>query len=301
MHRVQFHLLLATAFLLVSSQTYAASDTDSSGQEIVSTDCVIEPNQLVEVSSAVTGVMDVLKVKRGDFVKKGQILATLKSHVEKATVELARARAERDQAIKAKTAQTEFAKRRLERNKELYRKNLVSEQIVDEAETEALLAELELGEFLENRTIAELELQRALESLEIRTIRSPFAGVVIDISVVPGESIENRPLLKIASIDPLNVEVIAPVQVFGKIKKGMKAKVFPEEPIGGKYIAKVVIVDQVIDAASGTFGIRLELPNHRYKIPAGLRCQVEFPSLKITTKSKISPPKDEGKTNYFSQ
>ena len=81
----------------------------------------------------------------------------------------------------------------------------------------------------------------------------------------------------------------------------MKAKVFPEEPIGGKYIARVVIVDQVIDAASGTFGIRLELPNNKYKIPAGLRCQVEFPGLKITAKSKIAPPKDDGKTNYFSQ
>ena len=140
-----------------------------------------------------------------------------------------------------------------------------------------------MGEFIENRVIAELELQRALESLKIRTIRSPGAGVGIDVSVVPGESIENRPLLKIASIDPLNVEVIASVQLFGKIKKGMEAKVIPEEPIGGQYAAKVVIVDQVIDAASGTFGIRLELKNHKYEIPAGLRCQVNFPSQQATS------------------
>ncbi len=279
MFRIQYCFLLTAALMLVTAHSFAAGIADSPDQEIVSSDCVIEPNQLVEVSSAVTGVMDILKVKRGDFVKKGQILATLKSRIEKATVELARARAERDQAIKAKTARSEFTRRRLERNKELYRKKLISEQVVDEAETEALLAELELGEFLENRTIAELELRRALESLEIRTIRSPFAGVVIDVSVVPGESIENRPLLKIASIDPLNVEVIAPVSQFGKIKEGMSAKVILEEPIGGQYTAKVVIVDKVIDAASGTFGIRLKLQNHDYKLPAGLRCQVSFPSL----------------------
>ncbi|MFV2031367.1 MAG: efflux RND transporter periplasmic adaptor subunit [Gammaproteobacteria bacterium] len=287
--------------MLFASHIFAASDTDSLVQGIVSNDCVIEPNRLVEVSSSVSGVMDILKVKRGDFVKKGQILANLKSRIERATVALARARAERDQAIKAKTARSEFANRRLERNKELYRKKLISEQVVDEAETEALLAELELGEFLENRIIAGLELQRALESLEIRTIRSPFDGVVIDVSVVPGESIENRPLLKIASIDPLNVEVIAPVQLYGKIKKGMKARVIPEEPIGGQYAAKVVIVDQVIDAASGTFGIRLELPNHKFKIPAGLRCQVQFPGLKGVTSTKAATPIEADKIKFFSQ
>jgi len=81
----------------------------------------------------------------------------------------------------------------------------------------------------------------------------------------------------------------------------MKARVFPEEPIGGQYTAKVVIVDQVIDAASGTFGIRLELPNRKYKIPAGLRCQVNFSSLKPAASSKIPPPKGDDKIKYFSQ
>lgn len=301
MLRIQLYFLFTAGIMMVASHSFAASVTDNPNQEIVSGDCVIEPSRVVEVSSAVTGVMEVLKVKRGSFVKKGQVLATLKSNIEEATVELARARAERDQAIKAKTARSEFAKRRFERNRELYSKKLISEQVVDEAETEALLAELELGEFLENRIIAELELKRALEALEIRTIRSPFNGVVVEILVVPGESIENRPLLKIASIDPLNVEVIAPVQIFGKIIKGMNARVLPEEPIGGEYTAKVVIVDQVLDAASGTFGIRLKLNNHNYKLPAGLRCQVKFSGSQAAINDKIEPPENVEKIKYFSQ
>jgi membrane fusion protein (multidrug efflux system) len=39
----------------------------------------------------------------------------------------------------------------------------------------------------------------------------------------------------------------------------------------------VVIVDRVIDAASGTIGVRLKLPNPDYHIPAGLKCTVAFP------------------------
>jgi len=38
----------------------------------------------------------------------------------------------------------------------------------------------------------------------------------------------------------------------------------------------VKMVDRVIDAASGTFGIRLELPNRNREIPAGARCRVRF-------------------------
>jgi multidrug efflux pump subunit AcrA (membrane-fusion protein) len=82
--------------------------------------------------------------------------------------------------------------------------------------------------------------------------------------------------MKIAQIDPLNVEVIVPVARFASIKVGMRAKVIPEAPIVDQYMAEVTIVDRVIDAASGTFGVRLELPNPNYRIPAGLKCKVIF-------------------------
>jgi hypothetical protein len=42
----------------------------------------------------------------------------------------------------------------------------------------------------------------------------------------------------------------------------------------------VVIADRVIDAASGTFSIRLEIPNPKYQLPAGLKCRVLFPSVR---------------------
>jgi len=73
------------------------------------------------------------------------------------------------------------------------------------------------------------------------------------------------------------VEVIIPVARFGSIKVGMRAKVKPEAPVGGQYSAEVKIVDRVIDAASGTFGVRLELPKPNHRLPAGLKCKVIFP------------------------
>jgi multidrug efflux pump subunit AcrA (membrane-fusion protein) len=82
--------------------------------------------------------------------------------------------------------------------------------------------------------------------------------------------------MKIACINPLYVEVVVPVSRLGSIRENMRAQVKPEAPMGGSYGAGVVIVDKVIDAASGTFGVRLELPNPEHRIPPGLKCRVRF-------------------------
>lgn len=196
-----------------------------------------------------TGILEEIMVERGDIVKKGQVLAQLKSELEKVAVEQAQAR-------------VEFSIRKVGRNEELSRKQLISIHEKDELETEVQLAKLQLRE--------------ANERLKQRTILSPINGVVMERYTSPGEYVGEKPILKIASYDPLNVEVIVSVKSFGTIKRGMSAKVYPELSISGKYTAKVTIIDQIMDAASGTFGIRLELPNPSYKLPAGLRCKIRF-------------------------
>lgn len=130
---------------------------------------------------------------------------------------------------------------------------------------------------LTNKRIADLELQRAAAELAQRMVRSPLTGVVVERLMSPGEFAKQSPILKLAQIDPLRVEVFAPVALWGTVKVGMQAAVVPEAPVDGVHIAKVTVVDRVVDAASGTFGVRLELPNANYRLPAGLKCKVRFP------------------------
>jgi multidrug efflux pump subunit AcrA (membrane-fusion protein) len=163
-------------------------------------------------------------------------------------------------------------------NEELYKKQVLPFSQMDEVETNRILAETQLQEALENKRLAELEFKRTVEVVNRMTIRSPINGIVVERYLSPGEYIENQSVMKLAQIDPLNVEVIIPVTLFASIKVGMHAKVIPEAPVGGQYIAEVKIVDSVIDAASGTFGVRLELPNPNHKLPAGLKCKVIFPN-----------------------
>lgn len=129
---------------------------------------------------------------------------------------------------------------------------------------------------LSNRRLADLELQRTVAEVALRTIKSPINGVVVERFMHPGEFPKQEKILKLAQIDPLRVEVYAPVAMLGKVAVGMTVYVKPESPVTGEYAAKVTVVDRVVDAASGTFGVRLELPNHNLKLPAGLKCTIRF-------------------------
>jgi RND family efflux transporter MFP subunit len=244
--------------------------------EPVVLDGLVEPYLIVNVGSGVAGILETVKVDRGDMVKKGQVLARLQAGVEKATMELARARAKMKADIKAKQERLAYSEREKQRIEELYKKEALAFGKMDEVETNRVLAKIDLQDAFENKRLAELELKRSIEVVKRMTIRSPITGVVVERFLSQGEFIEDQPILKLAQIDPLNVEVIASVEYFGAIKVGMQAEVQPEAPVSGVYKAKVKIVDRVIDAASGTFGVRLELPNPEYRLPAGLKCKVTF-------------------------
>jgi membrane fusion protein (multidrug efflux system) len=233
--------ILFTSSLLISSAVLA--------DHVPEIDCLIEPNMMIELSSSVSGVLDTITVDRSDTVKKGQIVATLKSDVEQ---------------VKVKASQETLNVSRVEqkRSRELYRDNAITLSEKEQSDHEAVLNKLEV--------------EHAQANLELRNIRSPIDGVVVDRYLMPGEFTEEKPVLKLAQLDPLRVEVVAPVTYFGLIKTGVHAQIKTEFGSFENLIAEVVVVDKVVDAASGTFGIRLELQNKDYKIPGGLKCTVRF-------------------------
>ncbi|HEY8249138.1 MAG TPA: efflux RND transporter periplasmic adaptor subunit [Burkholderiales bacterium] len=241
--------------------------------------CLIEAYESVDVRSPVEALIESILVRRGDVVKKGQVLVRLESAAERAGLDLAKARATMQGEIKAAEARVDLARRKHARAEELFKQNFVSSTARDEAEAEFKLASEQLRQAQEARQLAELEARRSSELVAMRTLRSPFAGVVVEKLQSPGEMATtniNQPILKLARIDPLHVEVVLPVSEYGKIRNGMKGLVVPEKPIEGRYEAIVKVVDRTVDAASGTFGARLELPNPKAAIPAGVKCRVRF-------------------------
>ncbi|GFO63473.1 efflux RND transporter periplasmic adaptor subunit [Geomonas paludis] len=210
---------------------------------------VIYPSEVVKVSSSAAGILEEVTVERGDLVRKGQVLARLKSGQE---------RAARDLAL----ANVEFLRRKMERNAGLVRKKLVSANENDELETDLRKAQLQLEE---------LE-----EKLKSRTVVSTIDGVVTERLMAPGDYVGEAPIFKLACLDPLRVDVVIPVRSFGLVKRGMRAEIRPEAPVGGRYYGRVAIVDKVVDAASSTFMARVDVANPSMQVPSGLRCRVRF-------------------------
>jgi membrane fusion protein (multidrug efflux system) len=223
--------------------------SSKSGQsESTNYPCMVQPSLEIDVGTPVDGVLEVVTVDRGDMVNTGKLLARLVAGVDEATVE-------------HQTAKAKFASRKLERNQDLQKKQLISHQELDEIETDYRLAELELNQ--------------KREQLKLRSITSPIDGVIVDRYRNRGDLVKQEKIFRIARLNPLHVEGVVPASLFGRIRVGQRYQV--ALPLMGiKIMANVSNVDKVIDAGSGTFRVRLLLPNPKYELPSGLRCSINF-------------------------
>ncbi|MCP4876806.1 MAG: efflux RND transporter periplasmic adaptor subunit [Gammaproteobacteria bacterium] len=239
-------------------------------------DCLVKPEMYVELSSPVDSVMEQILVDTGDTVIKDQPLVLLEASVEKAKVKLAQLQAKSSSDIDNRREQLRYAKQYHKRMSDLLTKNSVSQYEKDKAETEVALARIELNKAKEKKRIAQLNLELARTQLALRTIKSPIDGIVVDRYAMVGESVSDRTIMKLAKVDPLKVELIAPTEYFGLIEKGMQVEIYPEQPSNQVFIATVSIVDQLIDPASGSFTVRMRLPNPDDKLVGGVNCLANF-------------------------
>lgn len=242
--------------------------------------CLIEPTQQVNLGTPVTGVLEKVWVKRGDAVKKGQVLATLHASVEQAALALAKYKSEQQAALALAEHKMQFAKQKYQRRQAMAQDQLMPEQERDDAEADYRLAEAEWQLAQENHQLAIYEYQQQKAQLAQRTLRSPLTGVVVEQNAYAGETVEansnTKPLLKLAQLDPLRVQVILAQRYFNQVRVGQRVTVVPEKPLTETYQATVKTVDKVLDAASGTFVVFLDLGNKALRIPAGIRCQANF-------------------------
>lgn len=265
-------------FILSCTLSFQALANDSSTvySTIPGVDCVINPYQVADLASPVAGVIETLYVERSQQVLAGQMVAQLNSDVERASVELARYRAGIQSEIRLGQVNMDFDARRKERVDSLYQKQVISIDNTDEAEREADLSRWKLEQARELLDIRKLELRRAEEQLQQKSIKAPFDGFVLDTFKYKGEYVEDQPILRLAQLDPLVIEAIVPMENFGKIKVGMLAEILPEILSAEKLTGTVTIVDRIGDTASNTFGVKLVMPNPENRIPVGLKCVVKF-------------------------
>lgn len=238
--------------------------------------CLILPERAADLGSPLAGVVESVDVERGDLVRKGQVLARLRADVERASVEATHFRAQSEAEWRGALAAQALAKQKLDRARSLQAEDFVSGQAVEQAAAEFRVAEERALQARDGLAVSAREAGVSRAQLAQRVIRSPYDGVVTERHANPGERFEDKPLLRVAVISRLRIEVVAATSLFGRVQIGQEAQVTPELPGAAPRRARVAQIDRVLDPASNTFRLRLDLPNEDLALPAGLRCKVDF-------------------------
>lgn len=260
------------AFLLLPG--VAVADDRIAGREF---DCVIDPARVVKLGSPVTGILADVLVNRGDIVEKNQVVARMDQEVERVAVVADRLRAESTAEIDAQTTRNDLLQKELERAQTLVAKGASTQQRVDDLTAQLNVGLRELERLQVQKKMAQVALEKSITMLSQRDLRSPVDGVVQQRVLTGGEFVNQQShIVVIAQLDPLIVETFLPVEHFQSIKPGQTAKVKMYGAIKGTFEAVVTVVDRIFDAASKTFGVRLELRNPDYALPAGQVCKVVF-------------------------
>lgn len=253
--------------------------------------CLIQPSQVAEVGSAVIGVVQTLEVDRGDRVRRGQVLATLRADVERASADAMDSRAKSLGELRGAVAALDLAELRRDRARTLKDQDFVSGQALEQAEAEFRVARERVTQVRDGMRTATREVNASEAQIAQRTLRSPFEGVVVERYANLGERFEDKALFRIAAISTLRVELVAPLQLFGQLRVGQLIQVTPELPGAAVRNARIAQIDQVLDPASNTFRVRLELPNADASLPAGLRCRAD---LGLSAAKVPTPPQTNG-------
>ncbi|MBM4131323.1 efflux RND transporter periplasmic adaptor subunit [bacterium] len=216
---------------------------------------VIEADRLVDLVARVQGRVRQVAVEEGQHVREGQVLAELENDRERIQLE------------KAELAVTDKA-RQLERSRGMLAQELVSRQEFDDVESAWRLA------------VAERDLARI--ALEETRLRAPFAGLVTERRVVPGQQVAaGFAAFSLGDFEPLRVRVHLPEDVARKVGAGQRVLVSPEgqDATAARPVeAAVERVSPVVDPATSTVRLTLLLDGDGADLRVG-----GFVKVRITT------------------
>lgn len=238
---------------------------------------VVRPSHEIEVASPVGGILARIAPEEGDRVAKGQPLVELDAEVQKAALAISERRAKSTARIEAAQANVRAKQVAYQRQKTLQAKGVAADADVEERELELRYAESQLVVANEEQALHRLEVARDRALVERLTVRAPLDGVVTRRLRDVGEAAEEfQPLLQLVVLDVLHVMAHVPHALAATLEPGDTAHLVLDDQPDRRYPCRVLMVDPVIDAASDTRRVKLELPNPKHQVAAGSRATVVF-------------------------
>ncbi len=216
----------------------------------------ILPWEQATLYSKVAGYLKEIKVDKGDWVKRGEVLAVIDDRETQKDYE----RAVADYRLQEIT---------YDRLKDALPQtpNLVSQQDVDVAKAKY--------------ESAKATMDRLKVFVDYATVRAPFSGVITMRWVDPGAMIQSAStstnamaIVKVVSMDKLRIRVDVPEGEVPLVKAETKAAVTVRELPGQEFVGKVARFGVALDQNTRTMQTEIDIPNPKHFLRPGMFAKV---------------------------
>lgn len=199
------------------------------------TTSAVEAERTAKVLPQTTGLLTEIRVREGDTVAAGAVLARVDERERRLAFEQAKLRLSR--------AEAEHTRQKLAFERDL-------------------VAEYDLEKALFDRDLAASELETAQLELDRTEIRAPFAGRITEVLLVEGEHLNQaQHLLTVADFGTLIARLYLPERDVAGLAPGQPAVVRPESaPAGAGLRGRIREVSPVVDQATGTVKVTVAIP-----------------------------------------
>lgn len=223
-----------------------------------------EPNTRSVIASEIAGLVEGFPAEEGHYVKKGEVLAEFQT--EPLLIRLREANAAKKEA----SARFEFARENFVRFRELHRKGVVSEQQLQNMESDQEAWSAETAQL-------QAQIDRYQYDLSRSKIVAPFNGYVTREYTEIGQWVaEGGPVVELIDMDAVEIKVDLPERYVNQVRVNDKAilnfDALPRVAVEGRIIS---IVPQA-DEEARTFPVKVEVPNKEHVIKSGMVSRVSF-------------------------
>ena len=209
----------------------------------------LEAVQGVTVSADLPGAVAQINFESGKAVQAGEVLVELDTREERAQ-------------LAALEAQRDLARVNFGRNQELVNAGVISRMEYDQA--------------VAQQKQTEANVQEIRATIERKTIRAPFSGILGIRKVNLGQYLSaGSPVVSLQSLNPIYVNVGVPQQVIGEVKRGGKLQVTVDDVPGRIFTGTVSAIDSVVDESTRNIQVQATLANPEGKLRPGMFVQVQ--------------------------
>src|SRR5688572_15671294 len=234
--------------------------------------------QTVDVAPRTAGRLLNVNVQMGDSVRRGQVLAKVEDREIVEQVRAAEASQEVAKAtIRQREADLNVSQLNFERSKNLFTRGLLAKQALDDAESRYLasVAQLDLSKAQLSQNDARLQELRI--NLQHTSVTSPVDGFVGKRNVDPGAMVNtNTAIASVVEISRLKLIVNVVEKDLRMVTAGDVGIVEVDAYPGEKFNGRIARVAPVLDPATRTASIEIEIPNSDARLKPGMYARISL-------------------------